>query len=145
MMGPLVLSSALAVLLHLSTAYSAISPPGSGLPLTSLRLWANQYPDAVCVGQITLAETYIGQDKNVQMQYASCPDLGTVKSRVIDVRQTVPDVCGTPCTRTLTCTAMGLTPTYRWHKLLYSLRWWTRPERLPHHCRRPAIRQPEYR
>ncbi|KAJ7143777.1 hypothetical protein C8R44DRAFT_758874 [Mycena epipterygia] len=80
MMGPLALSSALAVLLHLSAAYSAISFSG----------------DAVCVGQITLAETYIGQDKNVKMQYASCPDFG-IRSRVIDVRQTVPDVCGTPC------------------------------------------------
>ncbi|KAJ7111150.1 hypothetical protein C8R43DRAFT_1139160 [Mycena crocata] len=49
----------------------------------------------VCEGQITLSETFIGQDKNVKVQYATCPEYGS-KVNTLESRQVV-DVCGNTC------------------------------------------------
>ncbi|KAJ7907191.1 hypothetical protein B0H13DRAFT_2662491 [Mycena leptocephala] len=50
----------------------------------------------VCEGQVTLSETYIGQDKNVHVQFATCPKY-EAKVKTLEARQVV-DVCGDPCT-----------------------------------------------
>ncbi|KAJ6462722.1 hypothetical protein DFH09DRAFT_1165820 [Mycena vulgaris] len=49
----------------------------------------------VCEGQVTLSEHYIGQDKNVKVQYATCPEYGS-KVETLESRQVV-DVCGNTC------------------------------------------------
>ncbi|KAJ7878191.1 hypothetical protein B0H13DRAFT_2200397 [Mycena leptocephala] len=50
----------------------------------------------VCEGQVTLSEMYIGQDKNVHVQFATCPKYGP-KVKTLEARQVV-DVCGNQCT-----------------------------------------------
>ncbi|KAJ7653056.1 hypothetical protein DFH06DRAFT_525122 [Mycena polygramma] len=62
----------------------------SGLSLASV-IPASQ----VCEGQVTLSETYIGKDKNVLVQYATCPKFGSKVKPLVD-RQL--DVCGNACT-----------------------------------------------
>ncbi|KAJ7653067.1 hypothetical protein DFH06DRAFT_1133884 [Mycena polygramma] len=52
-------------------------------------------PVEVCEGQVTLSETYIGKDKNVLVQYVTCPKFGS-KVKTLVGRQE--DVCGAPCT-----------------------------------------------
>ncbi|KAJ6462723.1 hypothetical protein DFH09DRAFT_1493155 [Mycena vulgaris] len=52
--------------------------------------------DAVCVGQVTESETFIGQDKNVKVQQVTCPDV-RIQSRVLGARQNTSDVCGNTC------------------------------------------------
>jgi hypothetical protein len=49
----------------------------------------------VCEGQITLSEEYIGQNKDVLVQYSTCPGYGS-NVNTLDTRQIV-DVCGNPC------------------------------------------------
>ncbi|KAJ6540976.1 hypothetical protein DFH09DRAFT_1322838 [Mycena vulgaris] len=48
-----------------------------------------------CVGQVTFSETYIGQDQNVKLQFATCPEYGT-QIKALEGRQL--DVCGNTCT-----------------------------------------------
>ncbi|KAJ7674082.1 hypothetical protein DFH06DRAFT_978991, partial [Mycena polygramma] len=50
---------------------------------------------SVCEGQVTLSETYIGEDKNVLVRHATCPTYGTKVKTLVD-RQL--DVCGNQCT-----------------------------------------------
>ncbi|KAJ7143789.1 hypothetical protein C8R44DRAFT_864819 [Mycena epipterygia] len=50
----------------------------------------------VCEGQVTLSETYIGQDKNVKVQFATCPEYGS-KVQTLESRQAAVDVCGNNC------------------------------------------------
>ncbi|KAJ7171198.1 hypothetical protein C8R46DRAFT_948294 [Mycena filopes] len=51
----------------------------------------------VCEGQVTLSETFIGEDKNVRVQYATCPTYGS-KVEALVSRQAPIDVCGNTCT-----------------------------------------------
>ncbi|KAF9457125.1 hypothetical protein BDZ94DRAFT_267077 [Collybia nuda] len=56
--------------------------------------------EAVCAGQTTLSETYIGENKNVKVEFATCPDVvsSSFKQRdVLEARQT--NVCATTCQR----------------------------------------------
>ncbi|KAJ7604178.1 hypothetical protein DFH06DRAFT_316555 [Mycena polygramma] len=48
----------------------------------------------VCEGQDTLAETYIGKDTNVLVQFATCPHFGA-KVKTLKTRQL--NVCGNQC------------------------------------------------
>lgn len=51
----------------------------------------------VCDGQVTLSEAFIGADKNVRVQYATCPKYGS-QVKALESRQTAPiDVCGNQC------------------------------------------------
>ncbi|KAJ7171195.1 hypothetical protein C8R46DRAFT_1349270 [Mycena filopes] len=51
----------------------------------------------VCDGQVTLSEAFIGADKNVRVQYATCPKYGS-QVKALETRQTAPiDVCGNQC------------------------------------------------
>ncbi|KAJ7674070.1 hypothetical protein DFH06DRAFT_1467410 [Mycena polygramma] len=66
----------------------------AALLLSSVSL-ASVIPVAeVCEGQVTLAETYIGQDKNVLVQQSTCPTFGS-KVKTLESRQL--DVCGNTC------------------------------------------------
>ncbi|KAJ6483615.1 hypothetical protein C8R47DRAFT_566132 [Mycena vitilis] len=52
--------------------------------------------EQVCEGQVTAAEKYIGQDKNVLVQQATCPTFGSnLKVKTLESRQL--DVCGNTC------------------------------------------------
>jgi len=55
---------------------------------------------AVCKGQITLSKTFIGKDKNVEVEFATCPDVQSVSSfeqrDTLEARQT--NLCATACT-----------------------------------------------
>ncbi|KAJ7143797.1 hypothetical protein C8R44DRAFT_602678, partial [Mycena epipterygia] len=55
-----------------------------------------------CQGQVTLSETYIGQDKNVKVQFATCPEYGS-KVQTLESRQAPVDVCGNNCMRVTSC------------------------------------------
>ncbi|KAJ7202123.1 hypothetical protein GGX14DRAFT_654839 [Mycena pura] len=64
----------------------------------------------VCEGQVNLEETYIGKDKNVHVQFATCPAF-VPKSSLLESRQTAPppvDVCGNPCNTS--CFEAGTSP-----------------------------------
>ncbi|KAJ7753095.1 hypothetical protein DFH07DRAFT_824602 [Mycena maculata] len=50
----------------------------------------------VCEGQVTLSEAYIGQAKNVKVQYATCPEYGS-NVATLEARQAPVDVCGNTC------------------------------------------------
>ncbi|KAJ7807444.1 hypothetical protein B0H14DRAFT_2873134 [Mycena olivaceomarginata] len=52
--------------------------------------------EVLCEGEITLSEEYIGQDKNVLVQYSTCPEYGS-NVNALDTRQ-IEDVCGNTCT-----------------------------------------------
>ncbi|KAJ7732666.1 hypothetical protein B0H16DRAFT_1580635 [Mycena metata] len=47
--------------------------------------------DPVCDGQVTLSEAFIGADKNVHVQYATCPKYGS-KVKTLEARQAPIDV-----------------------------------------------------
>ncbi|KAJ7699130.1 hypothetical protein B0H14DRAFT_3036144, partial [Mycena olivaceomarginata] len=79
-MWPVVLISAVLFLSKVSLASVAIIPRAAG---------------EVCEGQVTVSETYIGQDKNVRVQTATCPKFGS-KVKTLEARQAV-DVCGNQC------------------------------------------------
>ncbi|KAJ7171205.1 hypothetical protein C8R46DRAFT_1216792 [Mycena filopes] len=49
----------------------------------------------VCEGQVTLSETFIGEDKNVRVQYATCPTYAP-KVKALATPPIV-DVCGNTC------------------------------------------------
>ncbi|KAJ7457249.1 hypothetical protein B0H11DRAFT_2063496 [Mycena galericulata] len=52
----------------------------------------------VCEGQVTVSEKYIGQENNVKLQIATCPEYNS-KVATLEARQTAPiDVCGNTCT-----------------------------------------------
>ncbi|KAJ6629410.1 hypothetical protein B0H10DRAFT_2184378 [Mycena sp. CBHHK59/15] len=55
--------------------------------------------DTVCAGQVTLSESYIGEDKSVKVQHVTCPDVSVaaVQPRALDTRQAVENVCGATC------------------------------------------------
>ncbi|KAJ7035123.1 hypothetical protein C8F04DRAFT_1037671 [Mycena alexandri] len=50
----------------------------------------------ICDGQVTLSEAFIGPDKNVRVQYATCPKYGS-KVKTLEARQAPIDVCGNSC------------------------------------------------
>ncbi|KAJ7732670.1 hypothetical protein B0H16DRAFT_1468444 [Mycena metata] len=50
----------------------------------------------VCEGQVTLSEAFIGEEKNVRVQYATCPKFGS-KIKALETRQAPIDVCGNQC------------------------------------------------
>ncbi|KAJ6559283.1 hypothetical protein B0H10DRAFT_2169456 [Mycena sp. CBHHK59/15] len=56
-------------------------------------------PDTVCAGQVTLSESYIGEDKSVKVQHVTCPDVSVaaVQPRALDTRQAIENVCGATC------------------------------------------------
>ncbi|KAJ7075949.1 hypothetical protein B0H15DRAFT_893820 [Mycena belliarum] len=49
----------------------------------------------VCEGQVTLSEYYIGEDKNVKVQHATCPEQASKVSTLVG-RQ-IQNVCGNTC------------------------------------------------
>ncbi|KAJ7062151.1 hypothetical protein C8F01DRAFT_1024306 [Mycena amicta] len=66
-----------------------------GLSLSTIPLGVRD-DGTVCDGQINIAETFIGKDNNVQVQYATCPP---PEYAALESRQTAPiDVCGNNCT-----------------------------------------------
>ncbi|KAJ7437614.1 hypothetical protein B0H11DRAFT_1935801 [Mycena galericulata] len=51
----------------------------------------------VCEGQVTVSEKYIGQEHNVKLQIATCPEYNS-KVTTLEARQTAPlNVCGNTC------------------------------------------------